>query len=109
MKYYRPLPDNLTIKKSNIEGIGLFAIEDILKGTCLGLSHVFNKNFQDGYIRLPLGGFINYSKTPNTETDTVFEGQVYDTNSKNLYLWTIKDIKAGEELTLKYFLYDPTK
>lgn len=109
MKYYRPLPNNLTIKKSDIEGIGLFATEDISKGTCLGLSHVFNENFQDGYIRLPLGGFINYSKTPNTETDTVFEGQVYHNDSKDLYLWTVKDIKAGEELILKYFLYDPTK
>ena len=109
MKYYRPLPNNLTIKKSNIEGIGLFATKDISKGTCLGLSHIFNENFQDSYIRLPLGGFINYNKTPNTETDTVFEGQVYDTNSKDLYLWTVKDIKTGEELTLKYFMYDPTK
>ena len=109
MKYYRPLPNNLTIKKSDIEGIGLFATEDISKGTCLGLSHVFNENFQDGYIRLPLGGFINYSKTPNTETDIVFEGQVYHNDCKDLYLWTVKDIKAGEELTLKYILYDPTK
>ena len=109
MKYYRPLPNNLTIKKSNIEGLGLFATEEIKAGVCLGLSHVFNENFQDGYIRLPLGGFINYSENPNTETDTIFEGQVFHDDSNDLYLWTIKNIKAGDELTLKYILYDPTK
>ena len=107
-KYYRPLPDCLKIGDSEIEGNGLFAKENISKGTCLGLSHVFNLGFIDGYIRTPLGGFINYSDEPNCETSDIREGQVYFDENKNLYIWTIRDLKKGDELTLKYILYNPT-
>jgi hypothetical protein len=37
---YKPLPDSLTIKKSGIDGLGLFADQDIKHGTNLGMSHV---------------------------------------------------------------------
>ena len=33
MSYYKPLPLNLTIKESTIEGLGLFAIQFIPIGT----------------------------------------------------------------------------
>ena len=36
---YRPLPASLTIKSSEIDGLGLFAIEDISEGTYLGETH----------------------------------------------------------------------
>jgi len=32
-KKYKPLPDSLTIKKSEIEGLGIFATKDIKKNT----------------------------------------------------------------------------
>ena len=108
-KYYRPLPESLTILNSPIEGIGLFATEDIKSYTCLGLTHVYDMDFEDGYIRTPLGGFINYSEDPNCEVNTTYPGQESNDNVNNLYLWTKKDIKEGEELTLHYILYDPTK
>ena len=47
-------------------------------------------------IRTPLGGFINHSNTPN-----VIKEKVED----RYYLYTIKDIKKGEELTLTYTFY----
>ena len=53
---YKPLPDSLTIKKSGINGIGLFADQDIKHGTNLGMSHVA---IGSGIIRTPMGGFIN--------------------------------------------------
>jgi hypothetical protein len=37
---YKPLPDSLTIKQSGINGLGLFAKENIGQGTNLGMSHV---------------------------------------------------------------------
>ena len=43
MATYRPLPNNVTIKKSNIEGLGLFAVENIRKGKVLGLTHYVNR------------------------------------------------------------------
>ena len=96
---YRPLPPYLTVKSSEVEGIGLFAVEPIKKSTNLGISHVFDKFWENGYIRTPLGGFFNHSTTPNCKT---FKEGRY------LYIITITDIKEGEEITAKYTLYDPS-
>jgi SET domain-containing protein len=100
MKYYRPLPDCLTIKESEIEGLGLTAKSNIVKDTNLGISHVYHVDFEDNYIRTPLGGFINYSENPNCKVQQTVSGYS---------LYTSRDIKEGEELTLKYNLYNPTK
>jgi SET domain-containing protein len=99
--YYKPLPNNLTIRESEIHGLGLFATEFIPKDTNLGITHVANENFEDGYIRTPLGGFFNHSDNPN----------IVIQKNKLLYLEiiTIKDIQKGEELTAEYILYNPTK
>ena len=62
---YRPLPKNLTIKDSKIDGLGLFSKAKIKKNSFIGISHVKDDDFQDMYIRTPLGGFYNHSKNPN--------------------------------------------
>ena len=93
---YKPLPKNLTIKQSKIHGLGLFATEDIKKQHEFGISHIMNEYFEDGYIRTPLGGFFNHSDNPNCEA---YVHHAY------IMLRSIKDIKAGEELTVKYWLY----
>ena len=96
---YRPLPPYLTVKSSNVDGLGLFAIEPIRKSTSLGISHVADRHFKNGYIRTPLGGFINHSNTPNCK---IFkEGRL-------ISIITTTDITEGEELTLKYTFYDPS-
>ena len=59
---YRPLPDSLSIKQSGINGVGLFAQEDLAQGTNLGMSHL---ELGKLIIRTPLGGFVNHSNTPN--------------------------------------------
>ena len=97
---YRPLPPYLTIKPSSVEGLGLFAVEPIKKSTKLGVSHVGDVHFANGYIRTPLGGFINHNTTPNCKT--LYEGRL-------IYIITITDIKEGQELTLKYNMYDPSR
>ena len=61
-KMYKPLPDNLTIKTSDLHGQGLFASENIGEGTNLGTSHV---ELGRMILRTPLGGFINHSNKPN--------------------------------------------
>ena len=100
MSQYRPLPHYLTIKESKIEGLGLFTNVNIDNNFVIGITHVQDYNFEDGYIRTPLGGFFNHSETPNCE---VF----YEKNL--IKLRTIREIKAGEELTAKYTLYNPIK
>ena len=97
---YRPLPPYLTIKSSSVEGLGLFAVEPIKKSINIGISHVKDIHFANGYIRTPLGGFINHSNTPNCKT--LYEGRL-------ISVITITDIKAGEELTLCYTMYDPSR
>jgi SET domain-containing protein len=97
---YRPLPPYLTIKPSSVEGLGLFAVEPIKKSTNIGISHVADRHFENGYIRTPLGGFINHSTTPNCET--LYEGRLIN-------IISITDIEIGEELTLNYTLYNPSR
>ena len=96
-KYYKPLDSRLTIKPSNIDGLGLFAVPDVKAGEVLGISHVYDERFKDRFIRTPLGGFINHSEDPNLEA--VIDGDYR-------YVKTIKDVEDGEELTLLYNLYN---
>ena len=62
---YRPLPSELTIKHSKIEGLGLFATVKIMKNSFIGLTHIRDEMFEGKYIRTPLGGFYNHSKNSN--------------------------------------------
>ena len=94
---YRPIPDYLIIESSFIEGLGLFTTEYIVEDIEIGITHIKDDRFEDGYIRTPLGGFINHSEEPNCETHEK-EGIVY--------MKTIRDIRHGEELTLKYKWYN---
>ena len=94
---YRPLPKQVTIKESVIDGLGLYSTESLYPGQYLGITHVANGRFENGYIRTPLGGFINHSDTPNCEVRT-------DVDSI-LMLFTLRQILPNEELTLKYNLY----
>tara|TARA_B100000424_G_scaffold155087_1_gene118542 strand:+ start:61 stop:360 length:300 start_codon:yes stop_codon:yes gene_type:complete len=95
---YRPLPKQLTIKQSVIDGLGLYSIESLYPGQYLGITHVANDRFENGYIRTPLGGFINHSDTPNCE--------VREDVDRSLMLFTLRQILPNEELTLKYNLYE---
>jgi len=100
---YRPLPKSLTIKESLIDGLGLFATEDIEEGTKFGISHIADVSFENGYIRTPLGGFVNHSDKQNCEFVAVAQ------NGSKLHLITIKDISVGEELVTNYWLYEVEK
>ena len=98
---YQPLPKQLTIKESEIHGLGLFAKEDISRYTILGTTHVKHSEFQDGWIRTPLGGFYNHSKNPNCYLGTRY---LQTTDIKELI--TLHEITAGTELTCTYTLWD---
>ena len=129
---YRPLPNFLTIKTSPIEGLGLYATKDIKENSFIGLTHIQDNNFENGYIRTPLGGFYNHSNEPNVRRvvsdhlPKLKSGEIIDesldfskipdgkANRENLYprvegrymfLISVKNIKAGEEITANYNLY----
>ena len=94
---YKPLPNKVTIKKSYIEGLGLFAEENLVSNTELGISHIKDKRFENNYIRTPLGGFVNHSTAPNCE---------FYIDDDYIKLRTIRHINIGNELTAEYWLYD---
>jgi len=133
---YRPLPDGLTIKNSPIEGLGLFATKNIKKNSFIGITHIRDEQFENKYIRTPLGGFYNHSNdptvirmvsdvlpklkfgdeiNPNSNAQKLKDGKndrenlYYNLNEKSdakyMFMVSIKDIKAGEELTANYNLY----
>ena len=92
---YKPLPDGLYVSNSDIAGQGLFTNRKLEVGTELGLSH---KMIDDNLIRTPLGGFINHSEEPNVQKYQI---------GNDYFIKVIKDINVGEEITLKYNLYNP--
>ena len=99
---YKPLPESLTIKPSGIHDLGVFANQKINQATNLGTTHI---KIDDKIIRTPLGGFINHSNTPNCEKIELHaNGQ--EPFRKKWSLVTTKDIKKGEELTLRYTFYN---
>ena len=92
-EFYKPLKKGLTIKESGIHGVGLFATQDIPKGTRLGLSHML---IDTQIFRTPLGGFYNHSMKPNTQKTQ--EGHKW-------FLDVIEDVKMGDEILVTYTLY----
>jgi len=96
--HYRPLIDELTIKESKINGLGLHATENIKAGVYLGETHIWVSSPRVGWIRTPIGGFINHSEEPNSFIHT--NVYYHDGNQRELY--TTRPIKKGEEITVFY-------
>ena len=91
---YIALPPVLHVKDSPVAGQGLFAKMDIPADFALGMSHLI---INDVIFRTPLGGFIYHSDTPNC---------VKWLENDKYFMKTIKPIKMGEELFLKYTFYN---
>ena len=108
----------------------------IKKNTFIGITHIRDEQFENKYIRTPLGGFYNHSNHPNVirmvsdalpklkfgdlvdptkSTNELEKGEdnvehsfyhlQEKSDAKYMFLISIKDIKAGEELTANYNLY----
>ena len=99
---YKPLPESVTIKQSGINGLGLFADQEIKQGTNLGITHI---KVDEKIIRTPLGGFINHSNEPNCMKVELHANGI-EPFRKKWNLVTTQDIKKGEELTLRYTFYN---
>lgn len=87
---YTPLPPEVKLGKSKIQGKGIIASKRIPVGYPIGASHVWVGN---ELWRSPLGGFVNHSCEPNCELKR--EGAYF-------CLVSIKEIQKGHELTLDY-------
>jgi hypothetical protein len=108
----------LITRSSDIHAAGCFALEDIPKGTIVleytgeritkeegdvrydGRPFTYLFGIGDGAIVIDGHGmamFINHSCDPNCETDEI-DGRIF--------IQTLRDLKAGEEITYDYWLYD---
>lgn len=117
----RALPTGFTISKSNIDGLGLFATQDLVTMPT-AVTHIRHPAL--GWMRTALGAFINHSETPNcitkgdqmrlktTEAVVAFDlawtllGTHDNINNGPLievrYLIPCSVIGLGEEITLFY-------
>ena len=112
---YKPLPDGLYIGMSSIEGQGVYTSRALSKGCQLGESHyriatndIPSVNTEENktiMIRTPLGGFINHSDKPNCHRSQVRLKPGFD----KWIITVVEDVNPGDELTLKYTMYDPRK
>lgn len=91
---YRPLPDCVTIRKSNINGLGLHCVKHIVAGTEIGMSHFY---WGEKLMRTPLGGFYNHSDDPNIEKIQ---------KDSRFFIVATRDIWPGEEITCRYTFYE---
>jgi len=82
----------LYIKPSPIQGLGVFAGEQIPKGTDLGVAQI---KHTEGYSVTPLGRYHNHSLEPNCENVLV---------GNERHLVSSKDVEPGEEITINYIL-----
>jgi len=108
----------LIIRSSDIHAAGCFTLENIAKGTRLleytgeritkaegdlryeGRPFTYLFGIGDGKVVIDGHGmamFVNHSCDPNCETDE---------ENGRVYIASIRDIAAGEELTYDYCLYD---
>jgi uncharacterized protein len=108
----------LIIRSSDIHAAGCFTLEDIPKGTRVleytgervtkaegnnrydGRPFTYLFGVGDGEVVIDGHGmamFVNHSCEPNCETDE---------EDDRVYIITLRDVAAGEELTYDYWLYD---
>jgi SET domain-containing protein len=106
-----PAPLKLLVKRSSA-GLGLFAGEDIKKGTCVieyvgrevskeesetskskYLFEISSRKTIDGKPKWNKAGYINHSCVPNCEAE-ISKGRIF--------ISAIKNVKEGDELTYDY-------
>jgi uncharacterized protein len=108
----------LITRSSDIHAAGCFTLEDIPKGTFVleytgeritkeegdlrydGRPFTYLFGIGDGALVIDghgMGMFVNHSCDPNCETDEI-DGRIF--------IKTLRDLSAGEELTYDYWLYD---
>jgi SET domain-containing protein len=108
---FEPVGYKLLVKRSRT-GLGLFAGEDIKKGTCIieyvgreiskeeqytsrsrYLFEINSKKTIDGAVRSNTARYINHSCAPNCEIDI---------HRARVFVMALRHIKAGEELNYDY-------
>lgn len=84
--------EDLVPMHSAVAGLGLTTLRALEAGEVLGVSHIYDERFADGYIRTFLGSLINHSDEPNC---TYIGDDIK-------WLVTTERVSPGKELLIKY-------
>ena len=95
--HYNPLPEELMLGVSRIHGHGIFAKCNLPRKYDLGMSHI-KIPIIHGYVRTPMGGFLNHSNEPNCRLFIDLDWDDYLVYK----VMTTKKINQGQELFLEY-------
>jgi len=87
---YQPFPEGVTLSASLVHGVVITAETTFEEGHEFGVTHVKHADFEDGYVRTPLGGLLHSADDPNCEL-------YVDGEYKRLRC--IRHIGSGAELT----------
>ena len=87
--------------------MGLFACKPISQQTILGVTHVQNELFEQGWIRTPLGGFYNHAKRAEANCYIFNKTLINGTRTKTII--TKVNIPVDTELTCRYTIWEVTK
>lgn len=97
IEYLSYLQDNYEIKKSNIEGVGVFSKKYFPKGAFINNCVEPMQTFDNGISRINrityFGKYLNHSYNPTAEIKIV---------GPNHSVFALKDIKPGDEITVDY-------
>ena len=104
-EYYK----NIQVKKSEIHGKGVFAVNDIKKNKIIEIcnilevkrrkvkgifkDYVFRKNRKKSFLALGYGSLYNHSNDNNA---------IVEYENDLLYILAVKDIKKGQEIFINY-------
>ena len=92
-------------RESPIHGIGTFALQDISKGTRICIGHYL---YNGVWHRTKNIGFFNYNEKPNAITP--YKDRLYEKGKgTTTEVVALHNIKQGDEITLRYSWYNPTK
>jgi SET domain-containing protein len=108
--------ESLTVRESPGKGRGVFAARDISAGTLVSVAHCipfptdalkgtpiehhafdYEQDNQDCIV-LGVQQFMNHADAPNCS----YEWEVVDGGQRVHKVYTVRDIKAGEELSIDY-------
>tara|TARA_R110002110_G_scaffold16569_34_gene71729 strand:- start:35 stop:817 length:783 start_codon:yes stop_codon:yes gene_type:complete len=64
---YQPFPEGVTLGASLVHGVAVCAETTFEKGHEFGITHVKHADFEDGYVRTPLGGLLQHADDPTCE------------------------------------------
>lgn len=97
-------PPRLVPMHQSVDGVGLTTLSALNLDEILGVSHIEDERFQDGYIRTYLGALINHAEPEDANCRYTVFGEP---GERILYLTANEIVYPGQELLIPYGFIKP--